>query len=455
MNKMNENDILLNNILNLKFFNEYKDTAPSKDENSCSLELQITADCNLKCKYCYLTNFGDKLYPLNIRNHKCILDNLNIVLNWIKENKYILKSLDLFSGEIWYNKFGTDVLDIIYEHLKENKFTSRVVIPSNASFLIDDKATEEIQKRIDLFKSIGVKLIFSLSIDGKVVEDNIRPFKDNEKYGIRNDEYYDRVFKFAVKNNYGFHPMVSAGVIEKWIENYNWWINMSSKYHMDISKLMMLEVRNNDWTDDKIKEYIKFLNYVIDYKYKNIFKYDKVKFACNSFGLCEHFSYNNTELKIVDDRYGCKVQESLYIRLGDLTLTPCHRTSYEKFNYGKLAVENNKIVGITAYNPELAIKILCGNPVFIQLKCGSCHYNKLCMNGCLGSQYENSGEIFFPCDTVCNLFIEKSNFLIDKYESMGLFEVIENPSNYEPSYQQIVKDFLIIKDKINMVRRGI
>jgi len=36
------------------------------------------------------------------------------------------------------------------------------------------------------------------------------------------------------------------------------------------------------------------------------------------------------------------------VRAGDLSIIPCHRTSYQKFIYGKYKTENNKIIGIEA-----------------------------------------------------------------------------------------------------------
>ena len=69
------------------------------------------------------------------------------------------------------------------------------------------------------------------------------------------DEFYDKVFSFAKHYGYGFHPMVAAASIEKWIDNYKWWIKMLKKYDLPMDYLMMLEVRNDDWTDEKIKEF--------------------------------------------------------------------------------------------------------------------------------------------------------------------------------------------------------
>jgi hypothetical protein len=44
----------------------------------------------------------------------------------------------------------------------------------------------------------------------------------------------------------------------------------------------------------------------------------------------------------------------------------------------------------------------------------------ICHKGCLGAQYESSGELFYPAISVCNLSIEKCKFLINKYYTSGV-----------------------------------
>jgi len=38
------------------------------------------------------------------------------------------------------------------------------------------------------------------------------------------------------------------------------------------------------------------------------------------------------------------------VRLGDLAICPCHRTSYDKYLLGKFEVKDNQIIGIKANN---------------------------------------------------------------------------------------------------------
>jgi len=55
-------------------------------------------------------------------------------------------------------------------------------------------------------------------------------------------------------------------------------------------------------------------------------------------------------------------------------------------------------------------------------KCSCCAYRHFCIKGCLGSQYESSGEVFVPIPTVCEMFIQKIEFLYKTYKEMGVFD---------------------------------
>ena len=50
---------------------------------------------------------------------------------------------------------------------------------------------------------------------------------------------------------------------------------------------------------------------------------------------------------------GCTINRALIVRMGDLAIVPCHRTSYDQFLLGYFNVENEKIVGVTAKNIQL------------------------------------------------------------------------------------------------------
>ena len=103
----------------------------------------------------------------------------------------------------------------------------------------------------------------------------------------------------------------------------------------------------------------------------------------------------------------CTIATHLCVRLGDLAISPCHRTGYEKNIYGYFQVENNRIVGIKANNPYMAMRILFGNNTICSPKCDTCDFNKVCLQGCFGAQMEYNQDPFMPIPEVCTFFKSK------------------------------------------------
>ena len=408
-----ENSILLNDII-YKLFN-------TRDQNQ--LELYITASCNQKCSYCYLYKHGNELYPTELRDFDTIKKNLKLLLEYLGKNNYKFKSIAIFSGEIWETQDGKDILEIIYQYLKKYPFlTSTISLPCNMSFLKNDDDYIYYQDLIDRFNKIFVRLYFSASIDGKYLDElNRSRYDKNNKY---TDDFYDRVFTFCAENGFGFHPMVSAINIDKWIPNFNWYMGEFEKYGISSGRIKYLEVRDDNWTDESISQLLKFLNYEIDWLLEHTYKgnldhmaYDMKAFKGNSLTIPD-----NILLMDHGNRLTCSIQNAVAVRLGDLSIVPCHRTAYPQFIYGQFKVENNEIIDIEAKNTELAFKIYTMNPEVAQAYCCNCKYNKLCIRGCLGVQYEYNNNLFIPCKSVCKMIKAKTDFLINKYSSLGILD---------------------------------
>ena len=83
-------DQLIENFLQKTFFSAWKpeNKDVTKYQNYKTLELQVNAACDLKCKYCYYAKYKNELYPPSIAKHSLTLKNLDIVLNWLTENNY-------------------------------------------------------------------------------------------------------------------------------------------------------------------------------------------------------------------------------------------------------------------------------------------------------------------------------------------------------------------------------
>jgi len=123
-----------------------------------------------------------------------------------------------------------------------------------------------------------------------------------------------------------------------------------------------------------------------------------------------------------DTKVGCDLGRSICIQCNNLTLVPCHRLTYPFFQGGKFIVENDHIVGVEAlegldgyFNLTLKNNIL--SPV-----CCFCIYKNVCLKGCCGAQFEALGEVNLPIPEICHLYKTKNNFLIKKYNELGVFK---------------------------------
>ena len=252
-------------------------TIPRTRLDYTSLDLIVRPECNLKCEYCYIANYGDELYPKEERvDNATIISHLRSLLNYVyKKNGLYIQRFALFSGDLFYDNFIFDILDVFYEYMEHEykmymqlytqntPYPVTIEIPTNSLFILHDDKVQRFEEYCDKFWKIGVKLFLSISTDGAYAMDT------RERISVP-DNYFDKLFAFCAKHEYFFHPMVGADNIEHWIENYDWWKEKIAEYDFE-SRLgpghflpMMLEVRNDNWTKEKIGKYIAFLNYMVD-----------------------------------------------------------------------------------------------------------------------------------------------------------------------------------------------
>lgn len=404
-------------------------TNDTDGNNSIPLELFITPYCNQSCTYCYLQEHMDDLYPEEIRNNQLILKNLRKLLEYFVENKMCIPRIDLFSGEIWGWPFGNQVLDIILEYLDKGLIIHDLIVPSNCSFCQYDNLTEIIESYICKFFNYNCKVHFSISYDGEVIDNLNRPSKNQ----LKQQDFCNKLFAFAKKFDFGFHPMIDANNIEYQIQNYDSWIE-NIKKNISLAdqrkwygNIMQLEVRDNKWTDEKILYYLSWLNYVINTDFDFFFDKNKdlfFKFLVSKKTVYEEYNKRTYVPYILNTNgtsLGCQLGVSLIVRLGDLAIIPCHRTSYKKFILGYFEEENEKITGnLIANNISLANAIY-GTGFFTKPKCSTCIMNHNCVKYCMGANYENQ-DLFFPVKENCELQKAKNIFLLNKYRDMGLFD---------------------------------
>lgn len=441
-----ENNELLKAIIYSKLA-LLKNTAP---DTADMVELYITGDCNQKCEYCYLVRHGDQLYPHNLRKKDIIIKNLKIFLDFLIEKDLVPRRIDLFSGEILGTPLGNEVLDVLLDYVVTKGLNIKTIcIPSNMSFCLKQETIERINEYIKHFKQYNVNISISCSMDGLIADKYERPFNNNTDK-LKTKEYYNRILSFCSHHNFGFHPMISANSLKYQKENYKIWLEILHLLYPDeelfksqLGKVMQLEVRNDDWTEEHIKEYIDWLNFLIDIDKKEYFDNDNKNFFdelyTKKFEQYKEITYLPYCLFKFKET-SCTIGKMVCVRLGDLAICPCHRTSYDKYILGKFVVDNDKIVDIKANNVQLASAIYLTSAL-IKPKCNECSINLLCVKGCLGSQYETTNDIFYPVESVCQLEKVKNIFLYYKFKKMM------EESNIKNSYP-LIKELNIEVEKL-------
>lgn len=434
-----ERNALLNNFLERYFYQNFREG--EKPAAYRAVELFIKGNCPNNCAYCYLKRHGKELYPINEQSNEQILKNIKIFLDFYKK-QHFKTEFSLFSSDLFKDGFIYDVLDVFYEEFKDKYNPYRpisIMIPDHGNFLYSQEETDKLQGYIDKFFDINLRIIISLSIDGKFMD-------QNRGDASRTDEFYQRAIEFASKNFYAFHPMVSAINIDKWIDNYDWWHSNEVPAHL-ADRLMMLEVRDDNWTPKALKDYLNFLNHVIDEEFART-NYDKASFAKRVIGSDKYpgKGYDNvllihtlnpvTECDFAST--GCSVAKNLCVRAGDLAIVPCHRTSYEQYVIGNYVVENGEIVDVKCKNWEIASAVYSWNRNSFP-QCPDCAIRYWCVGPCFGSNFESTGDLFWTPISVCNLFKAKTNFQFMKYEAMGLMPYIEKELNDANAWEKIKK----------------
>ena len=290
---------------------------------------------------------------------------------------------------------------------------------------------EKLEEYTDRFEKIHVILGFSLSTDGLYAVDSREKSKDADQ------AYFDKIFTFTSKMMYGYHPMISPENVHNACKNIDWWVEMYKKHNLDKSPNhrhpypAMLEVRNDYWTDEQLKDYSTYLKHLWDIclklnkdSFKNMARYLFVGDGKDG-SLPSSGDYDPLKIMYMDEEdsrhlLGCTMQELIRINVADLSLCTCHRLTYPQFTGGKYILnENNEIVDLEPQAVTAWISLRAGSPAYYP-KCENCEYNPVCMKGCLGSQYEYSGEIYYPIPKVCELEKTKINTMLELYYNGGI-----------------------------------
>lgn len=452
-----EDEKLLMEFFVEESFAQVDDSPFLKSPQYSQLELIITPECNQKCDYCYITRFGNKLYPKEIRaDHDTTLANIKKIMDYlVYEKHFIFNQYELFAGDLFGTNLFFDTLDVLYPYFEyisrkapeiffDGPGKHAIIVPCNMRFVNNDEIVARYFEYQEKFDKIHFELALSWSHDGKYAQD-VR-----EKVEFT-DEYYDKAFKFIKKAGAGIHPMISTQAIDHAIENFDWWVEMYEKYlpeRMINGEYMPihLEVRNDGWTDEKIEKYLELLrhrlNWIVERYNGDIDEVARYLFRVGDTPLphdCDQFDFV-TNKPNTETSTSCALQNSLMIRVSDMAIVPCHRTCYTHLIGGWFETnEDGKICGIKPGNVGQYIDTKSHN-VLMAPECCICWNNYNCLHGCIGSQFEYSGELYLPIPSVCKMMKAKTSFILKMFVETGILRSAHNQGILSESHIKHYKE---------------
>ena len=194
---------------------------------------------------------------------KEILNNVKLFLDYVyNQRKNFLYGIELFAGDLFYDNIYFDIIDILESFLKPIKkdypelFDREILImmPNNLNWVYHNP--EKVEKFREYFyrfkKEYNTILSASWSTDGYYAM-NTREKK------ILPESYFDTIFSFCKEFECGYHPMIAAENVHTWVQNYDWWIKKYEQFNLTEAgdfQPFMLMVRNNNWTDENINDYL-------------------------------------------------------------------------------------------------------------------------------------------------------------------------------------------------------
>lgn len=441
---------LLDKFLEIYYFNEWKEHYPENSEIiKTNLELIVSPTCNTKCSYCYYKNFKDELYCSSLDVSSKIVNNAKILLEWFISNNYKVKEISIFSGEFFNLPYYKEILNLCKNYFTAMGIKGIIVIPSNGTFLFSEEKTKEIEGLITEFLKKEISIAISLSIDGKFLDNKTRKIKSGKEY---TDKFYNNAFSFARKWGLGFHPMVSAEGIDLWEKNFVWYMDRLLEQYDSIDEafgsLYLLEVRNPDWKTEDLEYLEKFILFLVEYSFNKYGRNKKVFIR----KIIDDLLLNLFSSFVASTGRGisCSAQNDFGVRLGDLAIVPCHRTSYDGYNGGYFKTENNEITGVIPENPESYILYKTFD-VINSPGCDTCVINNLCSHYCMGTNMEVNKDFYIPVETVCRMEFIKAKSIAKAFMNIDILEDIIDKYKKDNTVSSITKakQMMYLRDIIN------
>lgn len=350
--------------------------ADKKYNTEASPTIQLTHDCNMRCKYCYQKSYANHSTTLTEND----IDNIDIFYERLSEKvgkNILIKEIEITGGETLLNSTTVDLinyiskkwtdskLNILTNGLNVSKFINELPINNIDTFCISLDGTPDIhlKRRYENFESQELydQIIHGIQLlkeRGSKVRLSIVLDKNNYKF-------ISDFFEFLKSKNLCFDDLLT------------YQMNVVTDYSKDLT----LDERFNNKTDIKIMN--EFFKNELGWQNFNLYnQLAKLK------KLVERKD-NNYSLPTLDR---CAVNNSFnYFFSANKNVYFCH-----------CIYENKGVIG--SYSPTVEIdidkitKLINRYSLLSEGKCKNCSYKFVCRGGC-PSEAEIKG-----IDTVCSVF---------------------------------------------------
>lgn len=331
-----------------------------------NVNMIVTQECNLACKYCYMSN--EKAYMSK--------DVVDLMKKYISDLLYDFKtntySIVFFGGEPLLN---WDIIKYIVNNFKNDSRLERFVLLTNGIRLTEEK------KKWLTDNNVGI----SVSFDGLWNESNRVFTNENPSldFYLKNKELFE-----------GISPkiMVSPKCIDSLCDNYDFFIREFNNYFPDFSL-----VRDDIWTENDIQKFKKELRKLTLKQIENINNGIETLVGFYSLAFSD-IIFNSKHSK---RHFGCFAGVNGLAVFPNGDIYPCGRFGSAK-RYKLYELNKDKLIkfeNVILSNPQSY------DPCVIE-DCKECDIYQWCNAGCSFQQIkEENGELIAkPIKSICDLY---------------------------------------------------
>jgi len=340
------------------------------------------------------------------------LNNLELFLNWLTKNVCHPYQLNIWSEESFSRKLGFDSLKLIFRKLEKVKSKpTAIFIFCNFPFLFSQIYRNKLEKIIKHAEITGIPSTF-LFIDEGEDKSSLKCLKSNNKD-------CENIFPFIKSYGLKYLGIVSPGTVKDWKEKFLLFQRKFSKYNISSSQFHLTEEKGATWSERKTKEFIDFIDFLINWSFYNLCN-GKINRFLDFLFKEKGYDILYSPLSEKSENTECSVEDNLCVRIKDLSIIPCRKILAKPFILGRFQAEDNRIIKLEPNNLELLIGLSSFDKKNLPM-CETCLLKYLCNGVCLFSQFKKTGDLFSPDPALCRFKHWEIVTMVKEYKKLGIY----------------------------------